>query len=171
VLEESLSNNVFCPHLLYPQFLNEKDESERAMGLRLGMKFMHKCDDIWVFARNGVLSPGMITELKYACEYFYGCIYFFDATDPENIVELKHLALGTGWKSGDLPTQAQLLAPKTFSKSAPNGLDSIAAALKAGVRYQDLQDRLESFLGPVDAVEQDPEADQTWEVEYRRGRG
>jgi hypothetical protein len=161
----------FAPHLFFPQFLKESSKDEREYGIALGKEKMHKCDDMWVFVRSGRLSPGMQEELKYAYDYFYGCIYFFDATDSENIVELKHLALGTGMKKGSLPTQSELLAPKPFAKAASSGLESIAAALKAGVRYQDLQDRLELFLGPVNAVEQDLEADQTWEIEYRRGRG
>ena len=160
----------FCPHLFYPQFLKESSKDEREYGIALGKEAMHRCDDMWVFARSGILSPGMKEELEYACDYFCGCIYFFDATDPDNIVELKHLALGTGLKRKTLPTQSELLAPKSFANKAPKGLDSIAAALKAGARYEEVQDQLESFLGPLDGVEQDPEADKAWETEYRKGR-
>ena len=171
VLEESLSNNPFAPHLIYPQFLDEKDESERAAGLRLGMNFLHKCDEMWVFVRNGVLSTGMTQEINYAKSYFYGPVFFFDATDINNIIELRHLAFGVGNKANsDIPIQSQLLAPKPFAKTARTALDDVADALKAGTRYEDLQDKIESFLGPMDSVEQDPESDAQWEEEYREGR-
>jgi hypothetical protein len=163
-------NHPFAPHLIYPQFLKESSKCEREYGIALGKEKLHKCDDMWVFVRNGILTTGMKDELDYACDYFYGCIFFFDATDPENIVELKHLALGTGMKKKTLPTQSELLAPKPFAKVASSGLESIAAALKAGTRYEELQDQLEAFLGPVDAVEQNSEVDAEWENNYRMGR-
>jgi hypothetical protein len=120
---------------------------------------------MYVFVRNGVLTDGMTYEINQAITAGPPQLYF-DATDRDNIVPLPHIP------SGVLPTQSQLLAPKPFASKAAKGLDSIAAALKAGKRYEDLQDELETFLGPVDASEErDLDTEKAWEVDYRRGRG
>ena len=164
VLETDEDANVFAPHLFFPQFLDEFEPSDRERGIELGKDRMFHSKEMWVFVVNGRLSDGMIDEITSAISCGFPSQFYFDATDPNNIIEMRHIP------SGFLPTQAQLLAPKPFANKASKGLDSIAAALKAGKRYEDLQDELESFLGPVDTVEQDPEVDALWENNYRRGR-
>jgi hypothetical protein len=163
-------NNVFCAHLLFPQFLDEANPNDREKGIALGEEWMYRCEETWVFTKNGVLSKGMTQEIKHCREYCTTDIFFFDATDPDNIIELKHVSISRTQPWVDLPTQAQLLAPKPFAKKAHTKLDDVAEALKNGAKYEDLEDQINSFLGPVDKVEQDPEADKQWEMEYRRGR-
>lgn len=51
------------PHLLFPQFLSDKDEFERKLGMKMGMVLMLKCREVWVF---GQPSDGMKTEIKNA---------------------------------------------------------------------------------------------------------
>jgi hypothetical protein len=158
-------NNVFAPHLFFPTFLNESSKEDRALGIHLGLGWLEKCNEVWVFVRNGVLSEGMVKEIDYALNIGTP-VFFFDTTE-ETIVELRHLSLSRGQS---YPTKEQLLAPKPFAKKARTKLDDIADALKAGKRYEDLQDELESFLGPVDKTLQDPELDAKWELEYRKSK-
>lgn len=51
------------PHLLFPQFLNDKDEFERNLGMKMGLVLMLKCREVWVFSSP---SAGMNTEIKRA---------------------------------------------------------------------------------------------------------
>jgi len=54
----------FAPHLLYPQFMDERDKEQRALGLFFGKVWLCKCDELWVF--GGYTSPGMKMELAKA---------------------------------------------------------------------------------------------------------
>lgn len=53
-----------APHLLFPQFLNDKKLAERQLGLFFGDVLMSKCAEVWVFGRN--ISIGMEAEIKRA---------------------------------------------------------------------------------------------------------
>jgi hypothetical protein len=54
----------FAPHLLYPQFMDERDKGQRALGLFFGNVWLCKCDELWAF--GGVLSEGMKLEIAKA---------------------------------------------------------------------------------------------------------
>ena len=49
------------PHLLYPQFLDENNPSERELGLFFGIVLLGKCSEVWVF--GDTLSSGMAAEI------------------------------------------------------------------------------------------------------------
>ena len=53
-----------APHLLFPQFLNDGDPVERALGLFFGNAIMSKCSEVWVFGER--ISNGMAAEIKRA---------------------------------------------------------------------------------------------------------
>ncbi|MHB1154531.1 MAG: DUF7768 domain-containing protein [Eubacteriales bacterium] len=63
-----------APHLLFPQFLNDDDPDERALGLIFGNVIMGKCSEVWVFGSR--ISTGMEAEInrakwkKYRLRYF-----------------------------------------------------------------------------------------------------
>ena len=59
-----LGYNVYCPHLLLPQFMREEDEREEAM--LLGMEMLRRCDAVLAFGNR--ISPGMERELELAWE-------------------------------------------------------------------------------------------------------
>lgn len=63
-----------APHLLFPQFLNDKNSKERQLGLFFGNALMHKCAEVWVFGR--AISAGMEAEIKYAKCKNYRLRYF-----------------------------------------------------------------------------------------------
>jgi hypothetical protein len=51
-----------APHLLFPQFLNDSDLTEREMGLHFGNVLMSHCSEVWVFGES--VSGGMDAEIK-----------------------------------------------------------------------------------------------------------
>ncbi len=63
-----------APHLLYPQFLNDYDPSERELGLFFGNALMSKCAEVWVFGSR--ISSGMEAEIKRAKWKGYHLRYF-----------------------------------------------------------------------------------------------
>ena len=59
-------NAFFCPHLLYPQILDDNNPEERKLGIRLGKEVLTKCDELWAFGNH--ISSGMFEEIEYAKE-------------------------------------------------------------------------------------------------------
>ncbi|MCH4007750.1 MAG: hypothetical protein LKE59_11485 [Eubacterium sp.] len=64
----------FAPHLLFPQFLDDSDETERELGLLFGNALMSKCTEVWVFGSR--ITAGMKTEIKCAKRKNYRLRYF-----------------------------------------------------------------------------------------------
>lgn len=56
--------NPFAPHLFYTQFLKDSSPEERQLGLELGLAFLTKCAELWVFGSH--VSAGMEREIKKA---------------------------------------------------------------------------------------------------------
>ena len=73
----------FTPHLLYPQFLDDSNPNERALGLFFGNVLMSKCAEVWVF--GGYISSGMNAEIERAKRKKYTIRYFSD--DCEEVSE------------------------------------------------------------------------------------
>jgi len=55
----------FAPHLLYTRFLDESDPTQRELGISMGLWFMDVCDEVWVYAAEGI-SDGMHREVEHA---------------------------------------------------------------------------------------------------------
>ncbi len=55
----------FAPHLIHTRFLDDRDPSERVLGIACGLTFMAVCDEVWVYTADGV-SSGMGRELDHA---------------------------------------------------------------------------------------------------------
>ncbi|MBQ8921761.1 MAG: DUF4406 domain-containing protein [Oscillospiraceae bacterium] len=53
-----------APHLYYPQFLDDNDPTERALGMELGLKALRSCDELWIISSR--ISSGMSAEIKEA---------------------------------------------------------------------------------------------------------
>lgn len=56
----------FAPHLLFPQFLDDGDRTQRKLGLFFGMVFLVKCKEMWVFKVYNNISKGMAVEIEKA---------------------------------------------------------------------------------------------------------
>ena len=63
-----------APHLLCPQYLDE--ETERWLGLKMGIVFMGKCEEVWVF--GDTVSEGMAAEIERARKLRKKIRYFTD---------------------------------------------------------------------------------------------
>jgi hypothetical protein len=55
----------FAPHLLYPQFLEDGDEAQRAFGIDAGFAFWPIAQEIAFYTDRG-WSKGMLDELEVA---------------------------------------------------------------------------------------------------------
>lgn len=62
------------PHLMYPQFLDENEASERQLGIDMGLVLLGKCHEIWVFGDR--ISSGMTVEIKKAKKWNIPIRYF-----------------------------------------------------------------------------------------------
>ena len=54
----------FCPHLLYPNILDEHNPRERQLGLDMGLAMLQNCDELWCFGDH--ISLGMMSEIEEA---------------------------------------------------------------------------------------------------------
>ena len=63
-----------APHLLFPQFLNDKNPLERELGLHFGNALMSYCSEVWVFGET--ISAGMDAEIRRAKRKNYRLRYF-----------------------------------------------------------------------------------------------
>ena len=54
----------FAPHLLYPAILDDSIPEERQAGIKMGLAFLCRCDELWVF--GPVISSGMQEEIAAA---------------------------------------------------------------------------------------------------------
>lgn len=68
-----------APHLLFPQFLDDENPKERALGLFFGNALMSKCSEVWVF--GDFVSPGMEAEIRRAKWKNYRLKYFTAACE------------------------------------------------------------------------------------------
>lgn len=62
VLEQG--HAFFCPHLLYPNVLDEHNPNERQLGLDMGIAMLEICDELWCFGDR--ISHGMMMEISEA---------------------------------------------------------------------------------------------------------
>lgn len=70
-----------APHLLFPQFLDDTNPTERELGLFFENALMSKCAEVWVFGSR--ISSGMEAEIKRAKWKDYRLRYF-----TENLEEV-----------------------------------------------------------------------------------
>lgn len=53
-----------APHLYFPRFLNDNNETERKLGIAMGCELMQDCDEVWVF--GDTITEGMYCEIMNA---------------------------------------------------------------------------------------------------------
>lgn len=63
-----------APHLLFPQFLSDRNPKERQLGLFFGNALMSKCSEVWVFGSR--ITAGMEDEIKRVRWKNYRLRYF-----------------------------------------------------------------------------------------------
>jgi len=68
-----------APHLLFPQFMNDANPTERKLGLFFGNALMSKCSEVWVFGER--ISAGMESEIKRARWKNYRLRYFSESCE------------------------------------------------------------------------------------------
>lgn len=56
----------FAPHVFCSQFLDDNNESERNIGIEIGLSYLEKCDELWIFCPRGQETEGMKYEIEFA---------------------------------------------------------------------------------------------------------
>ncbi|WP_024832195.1 DUF4406 domain-containing protein [Ruminiclostridium josui] len=51
-------------HLLYPQFLDDNVNAQRELGIRMGLRVLSSCDELWICGER--ISYGMSCEIAEA---------------------------------------------------------------------------------------------------------
>lgn len=59
---------------------------------------------------------------------------------------------------------------KEFSEKVQKELEAVAAALRSGKSYEDLQKAIDNLIGPLDPNQDDVELNERWERNYRNDR-
>ena len=54
-----------APHLYCPMFLNDREETEREIGIALGLRLLEVCQEVWVYGYENP-SEGMKAEIEHA---------------------------------------------------------------------------------------------------------
>ncbi len=62
------------PHLLYPQFMNDDNPSERKLAMRFNYVLLGLCKELWVFGDE--ITEGMAYEIGIAKKRFMKIRYF-----------------------------------------------------------------------------------------------
>ena len=63
-----------APHLYLPQFLEDEKPAERDLALRIGLRLIDYCSEVWVHGDR--ISEGMRGEIDYASSTGKKIIYF-----------------------------------------------------------------------------------------------
>lgn len=53
-----------APHVIFPQFLDDRKKTERKQGMDMGLQLLKRCDELWVF--GSLISEGMKAEIEFA---------------------------------------------------------------------------------------------------------
>ena len=53
-----------APHLLFPQFMNDEESTDRELAMFMNMVLLSKCEELWVFGNT--ISQGMGQEIEKA---------------------------------------------------------------------------------------------------------
>lgn len=84
-----------APHLYLPQFLNDDEPKERDLALRIGLRLIDYCSEVWV--HGDIISDGMRGEIDYAATTGKKVVYLPGAdAQHKSIDELEAMR-----KSGD----------------------------------------------------------------------
>ena len=65
-----------APHLLFPQFMDDTDPSERELAVHMDIVLLGKCKELWVF--GDAVTEGMAKEIKVAKRRRQPIRYFTD---------------------------------------------------------------------------------------------
>ena len=115
-----------APHLYLPQFLDDNEPKERDLALRIGLRLIDYCSEVWV--HGDIISDGMRGEIDYATTTGKKVVYLPGAdAQHKSIDELEAMR-----KSGD---------PRYWTELA-----------RAVVRDFEEYRRIEAERGPIESL-------------------
>ena len=79
-------HDVFVPHLMYPQFLDDNIPEERNKGIDSAIRWMKSCDCAFAYIGLGI-SDGMECEINEARYLEKTIFYFSNLSELEDILK------------------------------------------------------------------------------------
>lgn len=70
-----------APHIIFSQWCNDTIPEQREQGLKLGLKLLENCRELWVL--GGQISTGMSGEIAFAKEHGIPTFYVKRPYDPD----------------------------------------------------------------------------------------
>lgn len=61
-------------HLMFPWFMDDADEDERSLAMRMSLDILARCDELWCFGEK--ISKGMLIELMFASNHMIKIRHF-----------------------------------------------------------------------------------------------
>lgn len=71
-----------APHLFFPRFLDENKDSERSLGIDMGIELLKDCSELWYF--GDYITEGMAAEIS-AAHALGICVRYIPAEEIKNI--------------------------------------------------------------------------------------
>lgn len=68
-----------APHVIFPQFLDDENKSERKAGITMGLQLLDICKELWVFGHK--ISEGMKAEIEKAKQMGMPIRYFSESME------------------------------------------------------------------------------------------
>lgn len=65
-----------APHLLFPQFMNDKNPQEHELAIFMNRVLLGKCEEMWVFGKTH--TPGMQEEMEWARQKRISIRFIYD---------------------------------------------------------------------------------------------
>lgn len=67
-------------HLIFPQFMNDRNETDRKKVMDMCLEILSRCDELWCFGEK--LSEGVVQEMDFAKKYKIKIRRFTNLCDP-----------------------------------------------------------------------------------------
>jgi hypothetical protein len=145
----------FAPHSVYPDFLSE--EVHRVSAIDAGLQWLKRCEEVWVYVVDGLVTEGMRTEIETAIETNKNIKYF--AVDGDTVVSLDHI------DTTKVPTQTELMTVKDRVGSIGALLSQYKTQLESGEPPDEILDaELDKLLG-TGYSERDRQLEADWSMQ------
>lgn len=74
-----------APHLFCTQFLDDRLSNQRNEGIRIGLEFLNRCDELWVCSET--ITVGMEQEIRHALKPEVGVnVYFYNELKSKGLI-------------------------------------------------------------------------------------
>ena len=144
-----------APHLYLPQFLDDDIPEERDLALRIGLRLINYCSEVWVHGDR--ISDGMRGEIEYASSTGKPVIYIDAAEEEPERVSKDIRNMPDDKRSRDLASMSDDERSRELTRMYHNGDPRYASELrKWAEEVCEAADREIAEKGPIeDLIDED----------------